>query len=60
MSDMLALGVASLTPQQAADMALVEDQQARRARARGDRMAALQHEREADSLAQWSARLAAL
>jgi hypothetical protein len=44
--DLLRLGVARLTPQQVADMALAEDQARRRALARGDKAEAQEHDTE--------------
>jgi hypothetical protein len=50
-SDIIRLGMGErLTPQQIADMALVEDRRARAARARGDTATALEHDLERDSL----------
>ncbi len=55
-SDLVALRLARLTPQQAADMALAEDRAARAAWRRGDPATAVQHERERDSLCDLVAR----
>lgn len=50
-ADVIALTKAPLTNQQLADMALEEDQAARRARAAGRHDDAQAHDREADALA---------
>lgn len=49
-ADMIRLGLARLSSQQIADMALEEDRARRAALARGDMAKALEHDREADSL----------
>lgn len=49
----LALRTAKLTPQQSADMALAEDQAARRAIARGDYGIAAAHILERNKLLDW-------
>ncbi len=47
---LIALKTAVLTPQQIADMALVEDQMSRRAKLRGEDIDAIEHETERDKL----------
>ncbi len=50
-SDLTRLGLANLTNQQLAELALEADQAARRARKRGDSQAAAEYQAEADALA---------